>query len=61
LTDEDVDLLRGVDCDILAQSIIGFDRILVPPKYTFFSENPTVKNFEVKRARPEEISRWVTD
>jgi hypothetical protein len=23
LTDEDVDLLRGVDCDILAQGLIG--------------------------------------
>jgi hypothetical protein len=23
LTDEDVDLLRGVDCDILAQDLIG--------------------------------------
>jgi hypothetical protein len=31
------------------------------PKYTFFFESPTIKNFEVKRAWPEAISEWVTD
>jgi hypothetical protein len=50
LTDEGVGLLRGLDCDILAQGLIGFDRILIPPRYTFFSESPTKKNSGVKRA-----------
>jgi hypothetical protein len=38
LTDGDVGLLRGMDCDILVQGLIGFDRILIPPRYTFFLE-----------------------
>jgi hypothetical protein len=48
LTDGDVGLLREVDCDILTQDLIGFDRI--PTMYTFFSESPTKKNSRVKRA-----------
>jgi hypothetical protein len=44
LTDGDVGLLRGVDCDILTQGLIGFDRILIPPRYTFFFGSPTEKN-----------------
>jgi hypothetical protein len=47
LTDEDVDLLRGVDCDILTQGFNRIDRILIPLSYTFFSVSPTVKNSEV--------------
>jgi hypothetical protein len=49
LTNGDVDLLRRVDSDILAQGLIGFDRILIPPRYTFFSRIPTEKNFGIKR------------
>jgi hypothetical protein len=47
LTDGDVDLLRGVDCDILTQGFNRIDRILIPLSYTFFSVSPTVKNSEV--------------
>jgi hypothetical protein len=36
LTDRDVGLLRWVNCDILAQGLIGFDRIIIPLRYTFF-------------------------
>jgi hypothetical protein len=50
LTDEDVSLLRGVNCDILTQGLIGFDRIPIPLRYTCFSVSPTAKNFKVKRA-----------
>jgi hypothetical protein len=45
LTDGDVGLLRGVDCDILAQGLIGFDRILIPARYSFFSGSLTEKNY----------------
>jgi hypothetical protein len=48
LTDEVVGLLREVDCDILTQDLIGFDRI--PIRYTFFFGSPTKKNSRVKRA-----------
>jgi hypothetical protein len=41
-----------VDCDILAQGLIGL--ILIPPSYTFFSESPPVKNSEVKRVRMDD-------
>jgi hypothetical protein len=41
---------KGVDCDILTQGLIGFDRILRPSRYSFFFENPTEKNSWVKRA-----------
>jgi hypothetical protein len=41
---------RGVDCDIMAQGHNRIDRILIPPRYTFFSTSPTEKNSEVKRA-----------
>jgi hypothetical protein len=71
LTDGDVGLLRGVDCDILTQGLIGLieycfakkriDRILIPSRYTFFSGSPTTKNYEVKRAWPEAILGWVTE
>jgi hypothetical protein len=39
-----------VDCDILTQGLIGFDRTLIPPRYTFFSVSSTEKNSEVKYA-----------
>jgi hypothetical protein len=45
LTDGDVGLLRGVDYDILAQGLIGFDRILIPAMYSFFSGSLTEKNY----------------
>jgi hypothetical protein len=37
------------------------DRILIPPRYTFFSRSPHAKNSGVKRAWPGAISGWVTD
>jgi hypothetical protein len=48
LTDGDINLQRGLDCDILAQGFNRIDRILIPPKYTFFSGSPTAKNFGIK-------------
>jgi hypothetical protein len=33
------------------------DRILIPPKYTFFSESPPAKNSRVKRAYHRAIFR----
>jgi hypothetical protein len=52
---------KGVDCDILAQDLIGFDRILIPSRYTFFSRSLTKKNSGVKRVWPGAISGWMTD
>jgi hypothetical protein len=57
LTDEDASLLRGMDCDILTR----IDRILIPPRYIFFSESPPAKNSRVKRVWHGAISGWVTD
>jgi hypothetical protein len=37
------------------------DRILIPPRYTFFSKSPTAMNSRVKCAWPRAISEWVTD
>jgi hypothetical protein len=37
------------------------DKIFIPPRYTFFSGSPPVKNSEVKRAWPRAISVWVID
>jgi hypothetical protein len=59
LTDEDVCLLSSVDCDISRLNRIN--KIIILSRYTFFSENSTIKNFRVKRAWPRAISRWVTD
>jgi hypothetical protein len=56
-----IDLLRGVDCDILAQSLIGLIRILILPMYTFFSGSSTAKNFGVKHAWPGAISGSMTN
>jgi hypothetical protein len=55
LTDGDVNLLRGVDCDILTQVFKRIDRILIPQKYTIFSRSPTTKNSGVKHAWPGAI------
>jgi hypothetical protein len=52
---------KGVDCDIPAQGFNRIDRILIPPRYTFFSRSPTTKNFWVKRVWPSAILRWVID
>jgi hypothetical protein len=60
LADEDVGLLRGVDCEILAQGFNRIDRILILPRYTFFFGSPPAKNSGVKRAWPGAISGWVT-
>jgi hypothetical protein len=37
------------------------DRILIPPRYTFFSGSLPAKNSGVKRAWLGAISGWVTD
>jgi hypothetical protein len=56
LTDGDVGLLSGVDCNILAYGLKGFDRIFISPRYTFFFGSPTTKNSGVKHAWPGAIS-----
>jgi hypothetical protein len=48
-------------CDILAQGFNRTDKILIPPRYTFFFRSPTAKNSGVKRAWPGAILGWVTD
>jgi hypothetical protein len=50
VTDGDIGLLRGVDCENLAQDFNSIDRILIPPRYTFFFGSQTTKNSGVKRA-----------
>jgi hypothetical protein len=37
------------------------DRILIPPRYTFFYERPPAKNSVVKHDWSGAISEWVTD
>jgi hypothetical protein len=59
-TDEDVGLLRGVDCNIPPR-LNRINSILIPPSCNFFSGSPSVKNSRVKRAWPGAISGWVTD
>jgi hypothetical protein len=57
LTDEDVDLLRGVDCDILAP-VMGYpgprlnkiNREFIPIMCIFFFGSLSRKNLQVKRA-----------
>jgi hypothetical protein len=36
------------------------DRILIPPRYTFFFGSPPAKNSGVKRVWPRAILGWVT-
>jgi hypothetical protein len=55
LTDIDIGLLRGLNCDLLVQGFNRIDGILIPPRYIFFSGSTTVKNFGVKRAWLEAI------
>jgi hypothetical protein len=57
LTDEDVGLLRGVDCDILAPGMgcpgPRFNRInsvIIPTRCIFFFGSLSRKNLQVKRA-----------
>jgi hypothetical protein len=59
LTDEDVDLLRGVYCDILAPIDGGIlaQGLIELIEYSYLSR----KNLEVKRAWPRAILGWVTD
>jgi hypothetical protein len=45
----------------LASRLNRIDRILIPPRYTFFSGSPTEKNSRVKRAWPGAILGWVTN
>jgi hypothetical protein len=61
LTDGDIDLLKGLDCDILTQGFNTIDRILIPSRYTFFFRSSTTKNSGVKRAWPVAILIWVVD
>jgi hypothetical protein len=62
LTDEDVSLLRGGGGLWHPDSRLNrIHRILIPSRYTFFSESPTEKKSRVKRAWPGAISGWVTD
>jgi hypothetical protein len=49
LTNEDVGLLRGGLCHP-GSRLNRIDRILIPPRYTFFFGSPPAKNFGVKRA-----------
>jgi hypothetical protein len=50
MTDGDVALLRGVDCDILAQGLIGLIEYSYHHGIPSFSESPTKKNSSVKHA-----------
>jgi hypothetical protein len=57
LTDEDVGLLRGVDCNILAPKM-GYpgprlnriNRVFIPTRCIFFFGSLSRKNLQVKRA-----------
>jgi hypothetical protein len=57
LTDEDVGLLRGVDCDILAPGM-GYpgprlnriNRVIISTRCIFFFGSLSRKNLQVKRA-----------
>jgi hypothetical protein len=53
--------ITDIVCDILAQDFNRTDRILIPPRYTFFFGSLATKNLEVKRAWPEVMSGWVID
>jgi hypothetical protein len=61
LTNEDVDLLRGMDYDILTQGLIGLIEYSYHQGIPSFLETQLKKNSEVKRAGPGAISGWVTD
>jgi hypothetical protein len=57
LTNEDVGLLRGVDCDILAPGMViswprlnRTNRVSIPTRCIFFFGSLSRKNLQVKRA-----------
>jgi hypothetical protein len=57
LTDEDVGLLRGVDCDILAPGmgcpgprLNRINSVIIPTRCNFFFGSLSRKNLQVKRA-----------
>jgi hypothetical protein len=57
LTDEDVGLLRGVDCDILApgmgcpgRRLNRINSVIIPTRCIFFFGSLSRKNLQVKRA-----------
>jgi hypothetical protein len=57
LTDEDVGLLRGVDCDILAPGmgcpgprLNRINRVIISTRCIFFFRSLPRKNLQVKRA-----------
>jgi hypothetical protein len=57
LTDEDVGLLRGVDCDILAPGmgcpgprLNRINRVIISTRCIFFFGSLSRKNLQVKRA-----------
>jgi hypothetical protein len=52
---------KGVDCDILAHGFNRIVRILMPPRYSFYSESPTTKNSRIKCAWPGAILGRVID
>jgi hypothetical protein len=62
LTDEDVGLLRGVDCDILALGM-GYpgprlnriNRVFIPTRCIFFFGSLSRKNLQVKRVGLEQF------
>ena len=58
LIDEDVDLLRGGECNTPAQGLIGLIRILIPTSCNFFSGSPFERTPRLSVLGPE---RWVTD
>jgi hypothetical protein len=49
-TDEDVGLIRGVDCN--TPRLNRINSILIPPSCSFFSRSLSAKNSRVKRAEP---------
>jgi hypothetical protein len=60
LTDGEVGLLRGVDCDILAQGLIVLIEYYTTKVYLLFWKL-TCKELWVKRVWPGAISGWVTN
>jgi hypothetical protein len=51
----------GEKCDILVEGFNRIDRILIPPRNTFFFGSPTTKNSRFKQAWPRTILGWVMD
>jgi hypothetical protein len=55
LTNGDVDLLRGVDCDILAQALIGLIKYSYHQGIHSFSRSPTKKTLRLSVLSPEQF------